>query len=257
MKISNSLRLSSLQKSWNDLGNQEPFWAVLSNAEKKGNRWDPEEFFATGRAEINEVLSYIEGLSLMASKRKVLDFGCGVGRLTQAFCKHFELCIGVDIAPKFIELANKYNAFGTKCQYILNEQSDLSIFSDNDFDLVYSNVVLQHMKPSYALCYIREFLRIVKPNGLIVFQLPSVRKSILGKVKQVLKRFLPYQLLQLSVNLKSHQSININPAVMEMFGVHRDNVERFVRRNNGRVVNVIEDSAAGYDWVSYKYFIQR
>src|SRR5262249_5547329 len=44
---------------------------------------------------------------------------------------------------------------------------------DAAFDLVYSNVVLQHMEPEYSARYIHEFTRILAPGGVAVFQLPS------------------------------------------------------------------------------------
>ena len=39
--------------------------------------------------------------------------------------------------------------------------------------LLRRHVVLQHMKPEFAKAYLREFARILKPNGVLVFQLPS------------------------------------------------------------------------------------
>ena len=39
--------------------------------------------------------------------------------------------------------------------------------------LVYSNIVLQHIHPHYSKQYLKEFLRVLKPGGMLVFQLPS------------------------------------------------------------------------------------
>src|SRR5262245_23455853 len=72
-----------------------------------------------------------------------------------------------------LRLANEFNRHHSRCSYRLNTTNDLSLFSDDYFDLIYSNIVLQHMEPEYAKNYIREFLRVLAPGGLIVFQLPS------------------------------------------------------------------------------------
>jgi len=138
---------------------------------------------------------------------RALDFGCGVGRLTQALCRYFDECDGVDIAPSMIELARKYdrpwrrlwyevvrlwNAWRSgrdrladswpgfarllkrkECRYAVNDSGNLSLFGDDTFDLIYSRLVLQHMKPEYSQNYIREFLRVLAPGGLVIFQIPS------------------------------------------------------------------------------------
>ena len=52
------------------------------------------------------------------------------------------------------------------------------IFDDNSFDFIYSYVVLQHMRPDYALSYLREFVRVLAPGGVMAFQLPCRRISV-------------------------------------------------------------------------------
>jgi SAM-dependent methyltransferase len=168
-----SMELSELQRDWEEFGRIDPLWAILTDPSKKNNRWDPQEFFATGEAEIECLMDRVATLSLSLRRGRALDFGCGVGRLTQALCKHFEQCSGVDIASSMIELAREYNRFGDRCQYYVNAAADLRLFEDDRFDFVYSNIVLQHIPPEYSTRYIREFLRVLTPGGLAAFQLPS------------------------------------------------------------------------------------
>jgi hypothetical protein len=53
----------------------------------------------------------------------------------------------------------------------------LKTFSDNSVDLIYTNIVLQHVTPDVTVAYLREFLRILKPAGVLVFQLPSHKRG--------------------------------------------------------------------------------
>ena len=69
--------------------------------------------------------------------------------------------------------AEACNKFGPRCRYLLNENPDLRAFSDASFDLVYSNIVLQHMPPEAAKAYVSEFLRVLAPGGLAMFEIPS------------------------------------------------------------------------------------
>src|SRR5207248_4370527 len=60
-----------------------------------------------------------------------------------------------------------------RCHFVVNPANDLTLFPDDSFDLIYSSLVLQHMRPEYSLNYIKEFLRVLAPGGLLVFQIPS------------------------------------------------------------------------------------
>lgn len=167
------MHIKELQKNWNAFGNNDPLWAILTLPDKQWNKWQVDEFFKTGEKEIDGIIKYIESLGVTIPRNKALDFGCGVGRLTQGLTHYFKEVCGVDIAPSMIDLAVKYNRHGHQCQYYLNETDDLKLFKDNSFDLAYSNITLQHMKPRYSKKYIKEFLRILTPRGLLIFQQPS------------------------------------------------------------------------------------
>jgi SAM-dependent methyltransferase len=161
-----------LQNTWDELAKEDPLWSILSVPSKKGGQWDLQEFFAEGRAEVARVLQKTTSLHSVEFGR-ALDFGCGVGRVTQPLADHFQKVIGVDISSEMIELARKFNKQGNRVEYCHNSRDDLSIFTEESFDFVYSNLVLQHMKPMYASQYINEFFRITKKNGVIIFQIPS------------------------------------------------------------------------------------
>jgi SAM-dependent methyltransferase len=171
--------LNQLKKNWDEFGKTDPLWAILTFPDRKGGKWDPEEFFASGRREIAAVMDKAQAFGLPARREAALDFGCGVGRLTQALCSWFDRCCGVDIAPSMIELARRYNAHGGRCEYVLNASSDLQMFPGGAFDLVYSKIVLQHMEPRYSTSYIGEFVRVLRPGGLVVFQIPERPRAVL------------------------------------------------------------------------------
>ena len=43
--------LDRVRQTYEELGNRDPFWAVLTDDTKRGNKWDSHEFFETGRSE--------------------------------------------------------------------------------------------------------------------------------------------------------------------------------------------------------------
>ena len=53
------MSLKNVQKAYEKIGVDDPLWAILTDDNKRGNKWDPEEFFATGKDEINSIIAYL------------------------------------------------------------------------------------------------------------------------------------------------------------------------------------------------------
>jgi SAM-dependent methyltransferase len=165
--------LDELQRHWNEWGRRDPYFAIISRPDRRSNTWDIDEFLGTGVDEIDALLAWLHELGVAFSPGRALDFGCGVGRLTQALARTFAECDGVDIAPSMIERAHEHNQFGARCRYHVNDRDDLALFDDGVFDLIYSDIVLQHIAPEFSARYVQEFTRVLAPGGVVVFQLPS------------------------------------------------------------------------------------
>ena len=148
-----------------------------TNNKKRFNQWDEQEFFETGASVVSRAVAWMDENGYPKQRMTALDFGCGVGRLTQSLCETFKTCVGVDIAPSMIRKAKEYNKYGMRCAYKLNESDDLSLFKNGSFDLVYTEHVLQHIAPKIALRYIAEFVRVLRPGGLAMFHCPSTKAT--------------------------------------------------------------------------------
>jgi len=44
--------LRELQRNWDAFGRIDPRWAILTDLWLRGNKWDPAEFFSTGRVDV-------------------------------------------------------------------------------------------------------------------------------------------------------------------------------------------------------------
>ena len=138
-----------LGRHWHAFGERDPLWAVLTLPGTRAGRWDVEEFFRTGVVEITTLMAALEGLGRPRSRRAALDFGCGVGRVTQALGDVFERVDGVDIAESMLERAREMNRHGSRCRYLHNTSPDLGGLPDGSYDFIYSVYVLQHMDPGH------------------------------------------------------------------------------------------------------------
>ena len=158
-----------VRRDWVRLGEQDPLWAVSVAADKRGGRWDPEQFLETGWADVAASAKWLTELGVGPRWGRVLDFGCGAGRLSQALAEHADEVVGVDVSPPMLEVARRLDASG-RCTFVLNDSQDLGAFDSSSFDLVYSELVLQHLPPPVIDSYLTEFVRVLAPDGVALLQ---------------------------------------------------------------------------------------
>jgi len=159
------VNLEEAVKNWTTLGEDDPMWVVLTDPDKKGNRWGRDEFFATGRATVADMLATLRSAGLSPAKDRALDFGCGVGRITQALADHFKFVDGVDISASMLRHAEKFNQHPDRVKYHLNTRSDLTVLPAAQYDFIGSVIALQHTPQQFQRNYLADFCRLLKPGG--------------------------------------------------------------------------------------------
>jgi ubiquinone/menaquinone biosynthesis C-methylase UbiE len=241
--------LGQIRRDWTRLGEQDPLWAVCVERDKRNNKWDVEEFFASGRAHVDTMVQHLDTLGLRPGRDRALDFGCGVGRLSAALAGHFGEVVGVDISPPMLERARELDRGEGRCRFVLNEAADLSLFEDASFDLVLSSIVLQHLSPDLQRDYLREFVRVLRPGGVIVVDLPG---RTLPSVKGVLFRYAPNPLLRLGQRLLLRY-----PAPMRMHVMPEADMRTLMGDAGADVVDAVEGRVTGPHWVYVQYFVTK
>ena len=246
-----------MQRLYDHWGATDPLWAVLSWPRLRGNRWEIDRFFRTGVEEVERVLGVLRALGVGLRRGRALDFGCGVGRLTQALAGHFDEVWGVDIAPSMIRGAVQYNRHGGRCRYVLNETADLRQFAAETFDFIYTNITLQHLEPRYAKEYITEFLRITGPGGAVVFHQPSghrVPDTRGAWIRRRLKSVTPAGLLAV---YRALRRLALREPTWEMHGIPRADVVALVETHGGRVIRIEEDFNPRRGWTDCEYYVTK
>jgi SAM-dependent methyltransferase len=185
-------RFDDTRRDWTTLGARDALWAVLALPGKKDGAWDVGEFLATGQADVDATVAWLDELGLPTRWERVLDFGCGVGRISQALARHANEVIGVDISPPMLEVARAIDRTNGACRFVINDVTNLSQFPDGHFDLVFCVLVLQHLPRPVVHSYLAEFLRVLRPGGTVVVQVPT---RPLWRVKGVIWRIAPFPLV--------------------------------------------------------------
>lgn len=104
----------------------------------------------------------------LALKRgeKVLDIGSGTGRLTEYVADivgDTGFVIGVDPLPLRIEIAQQKTRRKAHLNFAVASADDLSVFANEQFDVVYLNSVFHWLADKEAA--LKEIYRVLKPNG--------------------------------------------------------------------------------------------
>jgi SAM-dependent methyltransferase len=245
------MKLWQTRRHWEKFARTDPLWAVLTAPGKAGNRWTLDEFFATGENDIAAALAAIRSRYPQLSRRHALDFGCGVGRLTQALAREFDHVTGVDLAADMLTHARAHNRRGDRVTYVHNPAADLTCFADGSFDLVLSLITLQHIAPVYSRRYLTEFIRLCAPGGVAYFQVPDRRLN----AKPARLSFYPP-----TVAKKFHRWLNTFTAAspaMEMHVLPRDEVLTLLRAAGGEILAVESCEKTGDDFASYAYLVRK
>lgn len=231
------MSLDDVRRVYENLGQDDPLWAVLTDDRYRHNKWDVEQFFATGRQEIEQAFAQLAEFSVPRPDGSALDFGCGVGRLTQALCPHFDSVVGIDISATMVAKADEFNRFPDKCRYVANTEPRLVGFDDASFDFVYTNISLQHSPPRYQVGYLEEFLRILKPGGVAMFQVRIGPHRAAGSPGELVYR------LRSEILKPWWKRVRGRPPV-QVHTISERTVEETVRRAGGTIVAAIDADAS-------------
>jgi SAM-dependent methyltransferase len=239
---------------WEELAAVDPLWAILSDPSKEGGRWELDDFLVSGKQEIDELMRRAERLGHPFRRETALDFGCGVGRNTRALSAWFTDVIGLDVSAVMIKRARAVNRDVPGCSFRVNDAQDLADYATGTVDLLYSTLVLQHMLSDDLITgYVREFLRLLAPGGLLVFQLPTAipwryRLQPRRRLYRLLRAVgLPADLLQ--------RRFRLYP--ISMRAISGPAINRLIAAGGGTLLAVDQSEIAGFRIPSATYWVTR
>lgn len=136
--------------------------------------WTDEEFFASGEKTVNEqilndMINICQGKD--PKQMRVIEIGCGAGRITRAFSRVFGEVHGVDVSGEMVEQARRALSETSNGFVYQNNGMDLSVLPEGPYDFAFSTIVFQHI-PSRDVIYnyVREVHRLLRPGALFKFQ---------------------------------------------------------------------------------------
>jgi 2-polyprenyl-3-methyl-5-hydroxy-6-metoxy-1,4-benzoquinol methylase len=167
---------------WESFAAREPFFAVIPNEAHRRANLTPERvraFFATGETRVEWIFKMIEPLVPDFAPLAILDYGCGIGRLTLPLAWRARTVVAVDRSPALLAHAREEAARQgvTNASFLTPDEFDAG---GRRFDLVICYGVLQRLRPAGGLALVRRLTDRVSPGGVGVFHFPYVSTTPVG-----------------------------------------------------------------------------
>jgi SAM-dependent methyltransferase len=154
-------------RHWEKWGRDDPYFGVLSEdrfsvANIEASR---EEFFRSGRGFVRDLLSRFEESFGPLDRQRVLDHGCGVGRLSLPFARHFERVVALDVSQSMIAEAKNNAARDGAANIDFLVADDQLSRAEGQFDFVNSHLTLQHIPVRRGVPILFRLIDKVRPGG--------------------------------------------------------------------------------------------
>ena len=166
-------QLEKMQADWDARARENARYYVQTAQEN----WSDDEFFASGEQTVreqilNDMINICQGRA--PKQMRVLEIGCGAGRVTRALASVFGEVHAVDVSGEMIQMAKTALASYPDAHVYQNNGMDLAVLPpplNGAFDFAFSTIVFQHI-PSREVIenYVSEVHRLLRPGSLFKFQ---------------------------------------------------------------------------------------
>ena len=169
-----------MRSFWDEKARENPTYYVSSYRPYDEQDWD--EFWKWGETLAQRFLDE-SGIPFTGQER-MLEIGCGVGRMTQYFAGRFAEVHALDVSPEMIARARERLAGRANVQLHVGNGLDLRGFADGQFDFVFSYITFQHIpRAAITAKYIREAGRVLKPGGHFYFQVNNLPLGLRARLR--------------------------------------------------------------------------
>jgi len=163
-------QLAKMRADWDERAKENALYYVATEKET----WTDEEFFHSGEQTVAEhILSDMKNIcqGRKPEQMRVLEIGCGAGRVTRALARLFGEVHAVDVSGEMVALARRSLAGYPNAYLYQNSGKDLEIIPELEFDFAFSTIVFQHIPNREVIySYVREVRRLLRPGSLFKFQ---------------------------------------------------------------------------------------
>ena len=156
----------------------------------------------------------------------ILEIGCGQGRGIDLLAPASDQYTALDKIQKII---NDLQLTYPEIHFIQADIPPMSMLEDNQYDVVISFQVIEHIKEDKA--YLEEIHRVLKPGGKAIITTPNIKKTLSRNPWHV-REYTADQLTTLAKSIFSNvamEGISGNEKVMEYYEMNKKSVHRIMK----------------------------
>jgi 2-polyprenyl-3-methyl-5-hydroxy-6-metoxy-1,4-benzoquinol methylase len=191
---------------WKKVGAEAPHWSVLTHSRFMATNVsrNQRDFYETGFRELDLVVSLLKRVRRSPRDfKRMIEFGCGVGRCTIPSGKAFANVTAVDISPTHIELAKEYATAEGLTNIEFLQATPENIMPALNYDLWFSRFVLQHNPPPVTLAILSRAFKYLNSDGIAIIQVPTFFRGYRFKISEYLSNSRPLE-MEMHVTPASH-----------------------------------------------------
>lgn len=235
--------IKKLSEIWELKSKIQPYYSSINDncyLLENLNEENKKRFFDTGFDELNYILNILREAKIEIDIISCMEYGCGMGRVANSFCKKFFYTYAVDLSESYLNFAKEYiNLDSTNNIDYIKISNKKNISDLPNVDLIYSVLVLQHNPPLISSLIIEQFCKCLNPKGVAIFQIPTHNPYY----KFIEKEYFD--------NLKSATDV-------DMHVLDQKQVCDIIFKNNCKIIEIKKDYWTGRcDDVSNTFVIQR
>lgn len=166
-----------MKGDWNERARENARYYIATSVPD-----DLEAFIESGKRDVGHVFDKIE--HLLHENQTVLDIGCGVGRMDEHVAPRVAHLTGIDVSGEMVKRATERLAHLDNVKFVECSGRTLAPLEDASFGLVFSHIVFQHTPRDVTRGYFDEVVRVLKPGGHFLFQMPGADSHTPGDPPQ-------------------------------------------------------------------------
>lgn len=143
--------------------------------------WEPHDIIVQFIARFLKKRQRYDKYVIRQDAQRILDLGCGNGGQSIYLAQMGYEVYGIDVSDEAIKLARDYASREQLDVTFLTQGCEQLSFEPDFFDAVICHGVLDHVPMETAIDSVQEIQRVLRPGGLFLVSLASVRSSLFGE----------------------------------------------------------------------------
>ena len=186
---------SKSDRQWEKIGSTDPLYGVWTQEAFRSTEVDAaalRKFWSSGEQHVEKMFASIYNyFPKKQSFLKALDFGCGVGRLLIPLSEKCAEVVGVDVSCSMLACATIHLQERGVSNATTICSGDAETLGVEEYDLVHSHIVLQHVQTSRGYRILDALIASLKSGGVGVIHLTYQNNSPLKRFHWLLRLPLP------------------------------------------------------------------